>query len=361
MTDSLLDRPAATAQDVAAIESLLAGLLDTEQDVVLIQGEAIVALEAAALGLGRPGARALNIVTGPYGAIFGDWLRVGGTEVRQITTPFDSVVSPDAVARALADAPVDVVSVVHAEAATGGLNPLDEIAPIVRASGALLVVDAVASIGADPVTPDAWGADLVLIGPQKALAGPAGVSAAIVSARAWRALEDNPAAPRASYLSLLDIKHGWIDAGRRALLGYAASLETAALRQALDRVAAEGLSAVVARHAAAAAASRAGLRALGLRPWIAADADADAAAVATTFAAPARCTVDEFADRARSHGAAITTPAPGPLAAQALRINHTGRSATPELVHAELAGLAKALDLEPAPALAAAQRALAAL
>ena len=340
-TDPLLDRPPATAADIAAIEALLAELLHTRQDVILLQGEAILALEAAARGLGQPGTRALNIVTGPYGKLFGDWLRAGGAEVRDLVTPFDTVATPAAVAGELARLPVSLVSVVHAEAATGGLNPLAEIASVVRAAGALLVVDAVASVGADPVTPDAWGADVVVIGPQKALAGPAGLSAATVSERAWQAMEHNPFAPRTSYLSLLDIRHGWLDTGRRTLPGYVASLECLALSRALERVAAEGLDAVIARHAAAAAASRAGLRSLGLRPWI--DADDAAAAVATTFAAPAGHTAAEFAARLRSAGASITTAAPGPLSDRALRINHTGRAAEESLVRAELARFAEAL------------------
>jgi aspartate aminotransferase-like enzyme len=334
MTDSLLDWPPATAADIAAIETRLARLLRTAHDVIVLQGEAILGLEAAARGLARPGTRALNVVTGPYGKHFGDWLRAGGTEVSDLVTEFDTVAGADAVAAALAREPADLVAIVHAEAATGGLNPLDAIAAVVRDAGALLVIDAVASVGADPVTPDAWDADIVVLGPQKALAGPAGLSAATVSQRAWAAMEDNPAAPRGSYLSLLDLKHRWLDPGRRALPGYAASLETAALTQALERVAAEGLDAVIARHQAAAAASRAGLRELGLRPWIA--QEAAAASVATTYAAPDGFTAPQFAARLREAGATLTTAAPGPLAELALRINHTGRNADEGLVQAEL-------------------------
>jgi aspartate aminotransferase-like enzyme len=353
MTESLLDRPVATAADVAAIEAGLAGLLDTTRDTVLLQGEAILALEAAARGLGRPGSRALNIVTGPYGTLFGRWLRAGGTDVTDLSTPFDEVIGADAVAAALERTPADIVSVVHAEATTGGVNPLDEIAEVVAAAGALLVVDAVASVGAHPVRPDAWRADIVAIGAQKALAGPAGVSALVVSDRAWQALHDNPAAPRGSYLSLLDIKHGWLDTGRRALPGYAASLETFALREALDRVADETLPTVIRRHRAAAAATRAGLRALGLRPWI--GADAAAAAVATTFGVPDGYSADEFAARARAAGAGLTAPAPEPLAVRALRVGHAGRAATDEAVRAELTALAAVLGTTPGPALTAAR------
>jgi aspartate aminotransferase-like enzyme len=334
---SLLDLPTATAADVATAEDCLARLLNTGQDVVLLQGEAILALEAAARGLGRPGKRALNIVTGPYGVVFGDWLRASGSEVVDLTTGFDEVAGVEAVARALAGPRFDIVSIVHAEAVTGGLNPIDEIAGLVREHGALLVVDAVASLGADPVSPDAWDADIVAIGPQKMLAGPAGVSALSISPGAWEALEANPSAPRGSYLSLLDLKHAWIDPGRTALPGYVASLETFALLQALDRVEAEGLQQVIRRHRDAATAGREGLRALGLSPWI--RDDAGAAAVATTFAVP-----DEgFLERARSAGARITGPAPGPLAGKALRINHTGRVAGVEAVQRELTAYGVAL------------------
>lgn len=337
----LLDWPPATAADTAAIETRLAGLLRTDHDVVVLQGEAILALEAAARGLARPGTRALNVVTGPYGKHFGDWLRGSGTEVSDLVTSFDTVVTADAVAAELTRQPTELVAIVHAEAATGGLNPLNEVAAVVRDAGALLVVDAVASVGADPVAPDAWNADIVVIGPQKALAGPAGLSAATVSERAWRAMEDNPAAPRGSYLSLLDLKHRWLDPGRRVLPGYAASLETPALTQALDRVTAEGLDAVIARHRAAAAASRAGLRELGLEPWI--GDDRAAAGVATTYAAPGGQRAAEFAARLRQAGGRLTTAAPGPLGERVLRINHTGRNASEALVRAELDCLRKVL------------------
>jgi aspartate aminotransferase-like enzyme len=90
--------------------------------------------------------------------------------VRHITTPFDAVVRPRDVSAALAEQPVDVVSIVHAESVTGGVNPLEQVASLVSVTGALLVIDAVASVGSHPVTPDASNADLVVVGPQKALA-----------------------------------------------------------------------------------------------------------------------------------------------------------------------------------------------
>nr|WP_239150417.1 aminotransferase class V-fold PLP-dependent enzyme [Streptomyces sp. SID13588] len=200
-----MDLPPLTAARFAGIERRVAALLDTEQDVVITQGEALLPLEGCIRGGARPGSAALNVVTGPYGKTFGDWLRDAGAEVTDLAVPFHGAVSAEQVERALAEHPeIDFVSLVHAEAATGNTNPVAEIGEVVRAHGALFMLDAVASVAAEPLLPDAWGVDLCVIGAQKAMGGPAGVSAVSVSARAWERMAANPAAPRRSYLSLLD-------------------------------------------------------------------------------------------------------------------------------------------------------------
>ena len=99
---------------------------------------------------------------------------------------------------------VDVVSLVHAEAATGVVNDLAAIAQMAKSIGALVVVDAVASVGAEPLDMDAWGLDLVVLSAQKALAGPSGASIVVTSPGAWEALGRHPSPWRRSVLSLLD-------------------------------------------------------------------------------------------------------------------------------------------------------------
>src|SRR5271170_7077506 len=207
-----------TAAFCVAVEDALAGLLRTRQDVVLLQGEAVLGLEAAARGIGGPGRRVLNIVTGPYGTLLGTWLGAGGAQVTSLSVPAGRAVSVTAVESALrAPGGYHAVAVVHAEAATGVVNPLAPIAALARQAGALLLVDAVASVGAEPLLIDEWDLDLVIIGPQKALGGPSGVSAVVVSPRGWDDLAANPAAPRDSILSLLDWRDRWLLPGRGAL------------------------------------------------------------------------------------------------------------------------------------------------
>lgn len=349
----LLDVPPVTAAEIAAVEDAAAALLDAPA-ALLVQGEAVLALEAAAAGLAHPGVRALNVVTGPYGAWFGRLLARGGAEVRQLQVAPRHAVDPADVEEELRRHPVDVLAVVQAEAATGATNDIDAIAALARAHGALLVVDAVASVGAEEVSVRRWGAGVVVLGGQKGLAGPAGVSVAAVSDAAWSAMAANPRAPRESVLSLLDAKDRWLDAGRRAVVGTPGTLETLALGLALARVSHEGLPAVIARHAAAAAATRAGLRALGLTLWV--PDDAHAAPVATTVLVPPGAAVVTVLAAARAAGSTVLSPAPVGTAG-VVRVVHAGQAATPGLVAVELTALAAALGRDPDPALAAARAA----
>ncbi|MER5865449.1 aminotransferase class V-fold PLP-dependent enzyme [Kitasatospora sp. NPDC002040] len=334
-----LDLPPLGAAQFAAIEDQVGELLRTRADVIVTQGEALLPLEAAIRGAAHPGSTALNIVTGPYGQTFGNWLRDCGAKVVDLVVPFSTAVTADQVAEALAGRPeIDFVSLVHAEAATGNTNPVAEIAEVVRAHGALLMLDAVASVAAEPLLTDAWGVDLCVIGGQKAMAGPAGVSAVSVSDRAWERIRANPAAPRRSYLSLLDWKERWTDAGRTALPHAPAQLEMLALGACLDRIGADTLDATIARHRAAAAATRAGVRALGTLELFVPE-DRDAAPVATTIRTPSG--LDATALVAALDPALPVQAGGGALASGMLRVNHYGRAADLGTVLACLGALAE--------------------
>lgn len=341
---ALLDLPPLGADRFAGIENKIASLMRTRSDVVTMQGEALLPLEASIRSAAGPGSTALNVVTGPYGETFGGWLRSCGAEVATVTAPFTGAVTAGQVAEALRENPsVGLVCLVHAEAATGNTNPVAEIGAVVREHGALFMLDAVASVGAEPLLTDEWGVDLCVIGGQKALAGPAGVSVVSVSPRAWERIAANEQAPRRSYLSLLDWKERWIDQGRAALPHAPAQLEMLALEAAVDRVAADGLEPTIARHRAASAAVRAGARRLpGTAPYV--TRDADAAPAATTLRAPAELDArDVVAAALAADGAVPLQAAAGTLAKEMIRVNHYGRAADRDVVTASLSALAAGL------------------
>lgn len=363
MTHPFLDLAPLSADRFASIEDRVARLLATEQDVLITQGEALLPLEGAIRAAAGPGTVALNVITGPYGQTFGDWLRDCGATVHDLSVPFHTAVTAAQVREAFAAHPeIDFVSLVHAEAATGNTNPVAEIGAAVREQGALFYLDAVASIGAEPVLPDAWGVDLCVIGAQKAMGGPAGVSAVSVSERAWARMAANPQAPRRSYLSLLDWKERWIDGGRKALLHAPAQLEMLALEACVERIEAVGLETVMARHRAAAAATRAGVRALGvgLEPYV--REASEAAPVATTLRVTAEVPAFDLVARALAAGPGLPLAAGGgALAQEMIRVNHYGPDATPEAVEASVTALGAALAAEQggAPDLEGARRAVA--
>jgi len=333
------------ASTYASIERRFAQLLSTP-DLFVLQGEAIVALEAVARGFGRPGSHALNIVTGPYGLVFGNWLERQGSEVENLEVPFNRAVSLDEIRDALARQSFDVVSIVHAEAATGVVNRLEEIAAEVHRAGALIVVDAVASVGAESLEIDDWGLDATVVSPQKALGGPAGVTGVAISEAGWNAISANPSAPRDSVLSLLDWRDQWLSGDRSVLPLIANHLETRALDVTINAVEHEGLSNVIARHAAARDACRRGLRALGVVPWV--QNDVEAAAVATTLSPPDGVRARELLDASRENAldslSSVLNLAPGPLSSEALRISHTGPRASITDVLSTIAALGQGLQ-----------------
>ncbi|RUM00407.1 aminotransferase class V-fold PLP-dependent enzyme [Rhizobium chutanense] len=322
----------------AVLADRIGGILRSRNDIVLVQAEAVAALEAAAASLARPGLAALNIVTSPYGSWFGQWLRRGGATVRDLVAEPGLPIEIEAVAEALdAVGRIDVLALVHAESASGILNPLCGILALARARGIVTVVDAVASIGGHKFDVDEFGIDIAVIGPQKALGGPAGLSALSVSPRAWDLiLRDG--APRDSILSLADLK-SWVDNGRRGLPGTPAPLEFFALEIALDRVEAEGLENIVARHALAASATRAGLTALGAAAWVPA---AKASNLVTAVPVPKALAPAALIAAAGRLGVELTD-AVGTAPARLVRLNHTGSRASFQTVLSNVVAYGAAL------------------
>ncbi len=333
----LLAPPAYPADRFAPLADRLRALLGTRSDLVFVQAEAIVALEATAASLARPGLRAINVVTSPYGRLFGDWLARGGAVVSEVAADPGQPVEVAAVARAIEATPgLGLLSMVHAETSSGILNPLREIAALAKARGALVAVDAVASFGGHALAVDAWDIDICVVGPQKAIQGPAGLSAVSVSAGAWAAMGEG--APSA--LSLPDLRSGWLATGRGALPGMPSALEFWALEAALDELDAEGLAARIARHRRAAAASREGLIAMGVAPWVA-DA-ARASALAT--AAPVPDGLEASAVIAGAGRLGVTlSPGFGAIAHRLVRLDHTGARAAFAPVLANVAAYGSAL------------------
>jgi pyridoxamine---pyruvate transaminase len=304
-------------------ERLLAELYRTSNDVVLMQGEAVLGLEAAARALVKPGTRCLNLVSGVYASWFGDWLREYGAEVQEVRVPYDEAVDPAAVKEALDDqGPFELVALVHSETPSGVENPLGQIGPLAHEHGALMLADVVSSLGGTRLLIDEWQVDIAVAGPQKCLAGPPGMSLVSVGPRAWEAMEANPGAPRGSFLSLLDWKHRWIEGGRVAFPYTPSVADVNGVHAAIQDVLDQGLESVIAAHATAARACRAGARAMGLELWP--RSDSYAANCVTAVRTPNGLSVAEVLAHARERYGVMLSGGYGELKEKLIRLGHMG-------------------------------------
>jgi pyridoxamine---pyruvate transaminase len=308
------------------LERKVAELMGSSEDIVLMQGEAVLGLEAAARALTRPGMKALNLVSGVYAAWFGDWLREYGAEVVEVRVPYDEAVEPAEVRQALVENPdVELVAVVQSETPSGIHNPVGEIAPAVKEAGALFLVDAVSALGCEEVLVDEWGIDVCVAGPQKCLAGPPGMSLMSISSAAWEAIERNPNAPRGSFLSLLDWKERWVDTDRTKFLYTPSVVDVNGVDSVVDQVLEEGLEQCIARHQAAARAVRAGVQAMGLELW--ARREDYAAGCVTAVRVPEGISRARTLEHIRERYGVMLSGGYGELTDKLFRIGHMGPAA----------------------------------
>jgi pyridoxamine--pyruvate transaminase len=308
---------------------------------VILHGEPVLGLEAAAASLIAPSDTVLNLASGVYGKGFGYWAKRYSPHLLEIETAYNDAVDPQAVRDMLRKHPeVSIVSVCHHDTPSGTINPIDDIGTIVADHGAYLIVDAVSSFGGMSTHPEDCQADIYITGPNKCLGAPPGLTMAGVSDRAWSKMKANPTAPRASMLSILDWENAW---SREEPFPFTPSVaEMNGLDVALDLYLKEGPEAVWARHALTARATRAGILAMGLELW----AEREAIASPTTTAVRTPCDIDE-ADLRRDVRAlygVVFSSGRGETLGKLTRIGHMGPTAQPIYAVAAVAALGGALN-----------------
>jgi pyridoxamine--pyruvate transaminase len=307
---------------------------------IILHGEPVLGLEAAAASLITEGDVVLNLVSGLFGKGFGHWARRYTKNHLEIEVPYNEAIDPDAVADMLKAHPeITVVAVCHHETPSTTLNPIDDIGRLVFAHGAYLIVDAVSSFGGMKTHPEDCHADIYVTGPNKCLGAPPGLTLLGVSARAWRKMKANPKAPRASMLSILDWEHAW--SKDQAFPFTPSSAEVNGLDAALDLYLAEGAEAVWHRHDVTAKALRAGARAMGLSLWAA--RETIASPTATAIQTPEGIEEAALRSAIRSRYGVVLSAGRGETMGKVTRIGHMGPTAQPVYALAALATLAGAL------------------
>ncbi|MCO5216424.1 MAG: alanine--glyoxylate aminotransferase family protein [Thermomicrobiales bacterium] len=319
---------------------LMAKVFQTEYDIVLLQAEAIAGLEAAAASVIEPGTKVLNLVSGVFGKGFESWIEAYGGETIEIAVPYNQAIDPEDVRRAFQlDPSISVVSVVHSETPSGTINPIKEIGRIAHEHGAITIVDTVSGLLSEDLSPEEWGMDIAVAGPQKCLSGVPGMSLIAVSPAAWERMESLNKPLRGSFLSLLDWKSSWVDNRR---FPYTPSVsDVYALESVLQQTLDEGVANIVARHQVSARATRAAVRALRLEIWAA--NDAIATACCTAVKVPEGIDDATLRGHMRSRYGVMISGGYGSIAGKLFRLGHMGLSAHPTSVIAQIGILERSL------------------
>jgi aspartate aminotransferase-like enzyme len=340
------------------LERVTAGLktfFGTTNDIVLLTCAGSGGLEAAIVNTLSPGDRVLAVSIGAFGDRFAKIATVYGADVTKLDIEWGQAADPAVVGEALAaGGPWKAVLLTHNETSTGVMNPIPELAAAVRASApdALILVDGVSGLGAVPFEQDAWGLDVVVSGSQKSWMAAPGMAFLSVSERGWAAAE-TAKMPR----FYLDARSHRTSAANGQTPFTPAIAVLFQLDVAMGLMNAEGPAAIFARHAACAAATRAGLDALGFRRF----ADPAHASETVTCA-----WLPEGLDWKAFNGALkarklVVAGGQGKLTGQVFRIGHLGTVTLDEILGCigviEEGLLAIGRSVVPGTGVAAAQRA----
>jgi aspartate aminotransferase-like enzyme len=342
--------------------AMLARILDgmkpffgTTSDVAMLTCAGSGGLEAAIVNTLSPGDRVLAMSIGSFGDRFAKIAAIYGADVTKIEVEWGQAADPGVVAEALRASPgYRAVLLTHNETSTGVMNPIAELAAAIRDASAesLILVDSVSGLGAVPFEMDAWGVDVVVTGSQKAWMSAPGLAMIAASERGWAATE-TATMPR-FYLDLRSHRES-AAAGQTPFTPAIAVVYQ--VDEGLRLMAAEGRDGIFARHEACAAASRAGLRALGFE--LLAD-DRVASKTVTAAKMPDGHEWKPFNAAIKSHGV-VLAGGQGKLTGKIFRLGHLGSVTVDEILGAiavlERVSIEQGRRIEPGLAVAAAQAA----
>ena len=317
-------------------------VFQTTNDLFVLTSSGTGGLETAIANTVSPGDRVLALITGNFGERFAKIAAAYGAEVTKLEFPWGTAVDMEEVAQVWEkEGPFKVVLATHNETSTGVTNDIAALGSFLANTDALLLVDAISSMGAMDIRTDEWHVDLMVTGSQKALMLPPGLALISVSPKAWQIIERNSGVR--FYFSLLEARKSF--ANNNTPWTPAVSLFYG-LDAALDLILGEGLSQVFQRHARMAAAARAGVRALGLQ--LLAEDDGIASHTVTAFLPGAEISAGDLSKMLKQEMGVSFAGGQGKLKGKLLRLGHMGYCTELDVVMA-VAALEMALFKMGAP------------
>jgi len=287
--------------------------------VLPLAGSGTLGAEVALANVIEPSDRVLAISSGYFGDRLADVAAALGANVDKFQVPWGSVAEPTEVQRRLSSADYKALLVVHVDTSTGAANPLEKLGRVAKEKNALFIVDAVCSLGGMDVQVDAWGIDVCFTGSQKALGVPPGLAIISFGPNALKA-RDQRKVPIGTYYG--DLRR-WAPVMEDPTKYFATHPVNMifALHESCKMILSEGLDARFARHAKIAAAFRAAIRSVGLRPLCEESASASTLTVACY---PDGVRDAEFRKTMAEKYGVVVAGGLGPLSQRVFRVGHMG-------------------------------------
>lgn len=246
------------------IQELLRFVFETTNRVTVpVSATGSAGMEAALVNPIEPGDEVVVCIHGVFGERMFDIVgRAGGRPIA-VRAEWGTAIDPEQIRGALAScSKPKAVAIVHAETSTGVLQDLAGLSHMAHEFGALLIIDAVTSLGGHPVGIDRNGIDVCYSGTQKCLGAPPGLAPVTFSERALEVIRNRQTKVQSWYLDMSMVEKYW--GGERTYHHTAPISMNYALREALRIVYEEGLEARWARHQRNHRALVAGIEAMGL-------------------------------------------------------------------------------------------------
>ena len=219
-------------------------------------------IEAAVVNALEEGDEAVVCVNGYFsGRMYETALRTPAKIVK-VEAAMGKTVDPEDVRKATAGKKIKLVGLAHGETSSGVVTALEPYRKLADELGALLVVDTVASLAAEPLHVDRQRLDIVFSGSQKALSAPPGMSPITISPHAEEALRNRKSKVQSWYFDLTTAMNYW---GKDRLYHHTPPISLIyALREAMRLTIEEGLEARWERHRINQQALVSGVEAMGL-------------------------------------------------------------------------------------------------
>ena len=316
----------------------LRAVFRTRNDIIPLVCSGTGGLEASVVNCLSPGDRVLSVNNGHFCERYAEIAERYGARVDRVLAEWGLPVPLDAIAERARTARGEyrAILVTQSETSTGVHNDVRAIRAALGDHPALLMVDAVSSLGAIPLETDAWGVDVVITGSQKALMSPPGMAFVGVSDRAWAASQ-RATTPR----FYLDLGRGRTEIHTpNPSTPFTTAVTVAyAVHEALALIREEGLERVFERHRRMAQMVRAGIRGMGLTPL---PDDAHAVDTVTVVRMPGGLDANEVVARARDRYNVVFGGGIRRLEHAVVRIGHLGYT-QPETLVAGLEALGQTL------------------